>query len=191
MNDVRRLDIKIANLKRQKRQRRLLWSLVGAMGIVAILVVATNADLRLQIEELQTVAHAHQLEEQGQVLELTVQERELVERVVAAEARGESFEGQMAVAQVIRDRCLLNSLSVEEVVYAKGQFAEPYGGEISSTTEAAVGFVFEGGHNIFDIPVTHFYAHDLIEDPDWTEELVFVEEIGGHSFYTETKYATS
>jgi len=191
MNDVRRLDIKIANLKKQKRQRRILWSLVGVIGTVAILAVITNADLRSQIEELQTVAYAHQPEECGQVLELTVQERELVERVVAAEARGESFEGQMAVAQVIRDRCLLNSLSVEEVVYEKDQFAEPYDGEISSTTEAAVGFVFEGGHNIFDVPVTHFYAHDLIDAPDWTEELVFIEEIGGHSFYTETKYAAS
>ncbi len=191
MNDVRRLDIKIANLQRQKRQRRVLGTLIGAMGIVVILAVITNADLRSQVEKLQTVAYAQQIEEREQVLELTVQERELVERVVAAEARGESFEGQMAVAQVIRDRCLISGLPVEKVVYVEEQFAGPYSGEISSTTEAAVGFVFEGGHNIFEMPVTHFYAHDLIEAPDWTTELIFIEEIGGHSFYTEAKYAAS
>lgn len=188
MNDVRRLEIKIANLKKQKRQRKV-WTIVVALLVVALIV--SQSTISQLNDQINCTAHAKETPEKGQVLELLEQERELVQRVVAAEARGESFKGQMAVAQVIRDRCLLNSLSVEEVVYAKDQFAAPYDGEISSTTEAAVGFVFEGGHNIFDVPVTHFYAHDLIDAPDWTKELVFVEEIGGHSFYTDAKYAAS
>ena len=188
MNDVRRLEIKIANLKKQKKQRKA-WTIVVVLLVVALIV--SQSTINQLNNQINCTAYAKEAPEKGQVLELSEQERELVQRVVAAEARGESFKGQMAVAQVIRDRCLLKNLPVEDVIYAKDQFAELYEGEISSTTEAAVGFVFEGGHNIFDIPVTHFYAHDLIEAPDWTEELVYVEEIGGHSFYTEAKYATS
>ena len=191
MNDVRRLEIKIANLKKQKKQRRILLLTVGILGGALLFAINTINDLEHKIDVMPTVVYAIESETTGQTVELTAQERELVEKVVAAEARGESFKGQMAVAQVIRDRCLQKNLTVEAVIYEKDQFAEPYDGEISSTTEAAVGFVFEGGHNIFDFPVTHFYAYDLIEAPEWTEQLVFVERIGGHSFYTEAKYAAS
>lgn len=191
MNDIRRLDIKIAQMRKQKRERKTLLLLIGVLALTVIIVAVTNSNLKEQIEGLQVATYAQTTEETGHILELTAEERVLVERVVAAEARGESLMGQMAVAQVIRDRCLLGDLQVTEVVYAKDQFAQPYDGEISSTTEAAVGFVFEGGHNVFEGPVTHFYAHDLIDAPDWTNEITFVGEIGGHSFYTEAEYATS
>lgn len=188
MNDVRRLEIKIANLQKQKRQRRATFLVCALLTVALVISLSTIGKLK---EEIGSVAYAKECHEKGQAFELSAEERELVERVVAAEARGESFKGQMAVAQVIRDRCLLTGKKVEEVVYAKAQFAEPYDGEISSTTEAAVGFVFEGGHNIFEIPVTHFYAYEIIEPPYWTEEFAFVEEIGGHRFYTEVGYAAS
>lgn len=176
--------MKIANLKRQKRQHRVLMIAVGSLGIALAVSLGYIADLQKELKTAPVVACAAEVTTEN-VFRLTTDERELVEQVVAAEARGENFEGQMAVAQVIRDRCILNEQTVEEVVNAEGQFAEAYDGEISSTTEAAVGLVFEGGHNVFEVPVTHFYAQDLIDMPEWTGNLVFVEEIGGHSFFTE------
>lgn len=175
--------MKIANLKRQKKQRRILMIVVCVLGISLAVSLGFIADLQNKLKAGPTVACAAETTEN--VFRLTESERELVERVVAAEARGEKIKGQMAVAQVIRDRCILNEQSVEEVVTEESQFAEAYDGEVSSTTEAAVGLVFEGGHNVFEVPVTHFYAQDLIEMPQWTGNLVFVEEIGGHSFFTE------
>ena len=74
---------------------------------------------------------------------LTAAEREMVERVVAAEARGESFEGQAAVAEVIYNRCMNRGQSVEQVIWADKQFAYPYGGEISQDTKEAVAAVFD------------------------------------------------
>lgn len=115
---------------------------------------------------------------------LTDEERDLVERVVAAEARGESIEGQMAVAQTIMDRCTTRNQSITEVCTAPAQFAEPYGGEISEKTQDAVSFVFDKGEMVFEL-VTHFYAWEEIELPYWTADKEFVGEIGGHRFYAD------
>lgn len=65
---------------------------------------------------------------------------ELLERVVAAEARGESVDCQEAVATVILNRWQDGKFgdTLNEVMTADGQFAEPYDGEISIATHLAV-----------------------------------------------------
>ena len=115
---------------------------------------------------------------------LTDDERELVERVVAAEARGESIECQMAVAQTILDRAVSREQSITEVCTAPYQFADPYQGEISEKTQDAVFLVFDNGVKVFD-KVTHFYASHLIDPPYWTESKEFKGEIGGVRFYAD------
>ena len=115
---------------------------------------------------------------------LTVEERELVERVVAAEARGESIECQMAVAQTILDRAVSREQSITKVCTAPYQFADPYQGEVSEKTQDAVFLVFDNGAKVFD-KVTHFYASHLIDPPYWTESKEFKGEINGVSFYAD------
>ncbi len=115
---------------------------------------------------------------------LTDEERELVERVVAAEARGESIECQMAVAQTILDRVVSREQSVTEVCTAKYQFASPYQGEVSEKTQDAVFLVFDNGAKVFD-KVTHFYASHLIDPPYWTESKEFKGEINSVRFYAD------
>ena len=115
---------------------------------------------------------------------LTAEERELVERVVAAEARGESIECQMAVAQTIIDRAVSREQSITEVCTAPYQFADPYQGEVSEKTQDAVFLVFDNGAKVFD-KVTHFYAHKLIDPPYWAESKEFKGEIGGVRFYAD------
>ena len=109
---------------------------------------------------------------------LTDEERELVERVVAAEARGESIECQMAVAQTILDRVVSREQSVTEVCTA------PYQGEVSEKTQDAVFLVFDNGAKVFD-KVTHFYASHLIDPPYWTESKEFKGEINSVRFYAD------
>ena len=115
---------------------------------------------------------------------LTAEERELVERVVAAEARGEEIECQMAVAQTILDRAVSREQSITKVCTAPYQFASPYQGDISEKTQDAVFLVFDNGAKIFD-KVTHFYASHLIDPPYWTESKKFKGEIGGVRFYAD------
>jgi len=110
---------------------------------------------------------------------LTSEEREIIERVVAAEARGETLKGQMAVANVIKDRAELWNMTPTEVVTAKGQFAEPFQGEISEDTKLAVEIVFDKGIRVFEKPVTHFASNN----PWWAESKTVIGSIGVHTFY--------
>ena len=119
----------------------------------------------------------------GHSLELTNEERDLVERIVAGEARGESLECQMACAQAIRDRSLEWDKPVTEICTAKWQFCEPYQGEISDRTKDAVKFTFDYGIDTLEYPVTHFYAFKLIPPPDWTYAKELRGEIGDVRFY--------
>ena len=107
-------------------------------------------------------------------------EREMVERVVAAEARGESFEGQAAVAEVIYNRCINRCLSVEEVIWADKQFAHPYGGEISQDTKEAVAAVFD--YEILSLDGAEYFHANYVT-PSWTQDMEKVCQIGGHIFY--------
>jgi spore germination cell wall hydrolase CwlJ-like protein len=111
--------------------------------------------------------------------ELTQEEREIIERVVAAEARGETLKGQMAVANVIKDRAELWNMTPTEVVTAKGQFAEPFQGEISEDTKLAVEIIFDKGIRVFKEPVTHFASNN----PWWAEHKAIIGKIGVHTFY--------
>lgn len=119
----------------------------------------------------------------GHSLDLTDEERDLVERIVAGEARGESLECQMACAQAIRDRCLEWGKPVTEICTAKWQFCEPFTGEITDRTKDAVKFTFDYGIDTLEYPVTHFYAFKLIPAPDWTYEKELRGEIGDVRFY--------
>ena len=119
----------------------------------------------------------------GHCLELTNEERDLVERIVAGEARGESLECQMACAQAIRDRCLEWDKPVTEICTAKWQFCKPHQGEITDRTKDAVKFTFDYGIDTLEYPVTHFYAFKLIPAPDWTYEKELRGEIGDVRFY--------
>jgi len=102
------------------------------------------------------------------VYALNPDERDLVCRVVAAEARGEGLQGMMAVAQTILDRSELWNQSVTEVVTTPDQYADPYQGEISDEVYLAVADVFDGGIRVFDQPVTHFYDNS-IREPKWVD----------------------
>lgn len=119
----------------------------------------------------------------GHSLVLSDEERDLVERIVAGEARGESLECQMACAQAIRDRCLEWDKPVAEICTAKWQFCEPHQGKITDRTKDAVRFTFDYGIDTLEYPVTHFYAFKLIPAPDWTYEKELRGEIGDVRFY--------
>jgi len=115
-----------------------------------------------------------------QIFYLSEAERELTERVVAAEARGEGIEGQAAVAEVIFNRAYFWDMTVTEVLTAKGQFAKPYQGEISDSIKNAVSEIFD--RQEFSLNgATHFHA-DYV-NPNWAVNKKFVTQIGVHRFY--------
>ena len=111
---------------------------------------------------------------------LTPQERDLVERVVMAESGGESYKGQMLVAQCILNACEIDGIRPAEVirkyVYAK---ARP---EPSDSVKRAVSAVFDKGEQVTDEPIVYFYAPRMVKS-EFHESQVFCIEEGGHRFF--------
>lgn len=149
-------------------------------------VVEAASEAAVEVIESQEIPHdeaAAYLEKGDHVYPLTDEERDLVERVVAAEARGESLEGMMGVAQTIRDRCITRNQSPKEVCLAPYQYADPYQGEIKDMVKDAVLFTFDIGDSALEYPTTHFYGQELITPPDWTYSKTCRGTIGGATFY--------
>jgi len=113
---------------------------------------------------------------------LTPQERDLVERVVMAEAGGESYKGQMLVCQCILNACEIDGIRPAEVirkyVYAK---ARP---EPSDSVKQAVSAVFDKGETVTDEPILYFYAPALVKS-EFHESQRFVLAEGNHKFFAE------
>lgn len=149
-------------------------------GLMAGIALASDKPSYPHVDnsKMFSVAAVHDAEV-GKMI-LTAAEREMVERVVAAEARGESFEGQAAVAEVIYNRCVNRGQSVEQVIWADKQFAHPYGGEISQDTKEAVAAVFD--YELLSLDGAEYFHADYVL-PSWAEDMEEVCRIGNHIFY--------
>ena len=111
-------------------------------------------------------------------IQLTLEETRLLARVVWVEARGESLEGQQAVAEVVLNRMASANYpdSLKGVLYAENQFrsipfldeAEPYQAQYEAIERAIY------GPYILPENVTHFATY-AVNDHVWGS-------IGGHVF---------
>lgn len=114
--------------------------------------------------------------------QLSASERDTVERVVMAEVGGESFAGQMLVAQ-----CILNAAEKEGVQPSEAVVIYSYTSSRPDPTQSvkdAVAAVFDRGEVAIDAPVMYFYNPALVTS-DWHESQIFVAEVGGHRFFAE------
>ena len=156
-------------------------TVAAAGGLMAGIALASDKPAEIyqhDVDNKKIFAADHDAEA-GKMI-LTAAEREMIERVVAAEARGESFEGQAAVAEVIYNRCMNRGQSVEQVIWADKQFAYPYGGEISQDTKEAVAAVFD--YEILSLGGAEYFHADYVT-PYWAEDFEEVCHIGNHIFY--------
>jgi TolA-binding protein len=111
---------------------------------------------------------------------LTRGERDLVERVVMAESGGESYKGQMLVAQCILNACEIDGIrpvkAIKKYVYAK---ARP---EPSDSVKRAVSAVFDKGDTVTDEAIVYFYAPALVKS-EFHEAQRFALTEGNHKFF--------
>ena len=107
--------------------------------------------------------------------------------VVAAESRGEPYEGQVAVAQCILETSKKTLLTPEEVVKMKNRYAPPCESEEGKeiVMDACIN-VFANGETFFEEPVEYFYSIAGGFVSDWHENnLKYVGTIGNHKFFME------
>lgn len=109
-----------------------------------------------------------------------------VVRVVGAEARGEPWEGKLAVCQCIQETAERTGKTPYEVVQ-KG-YASPVGRDVMDGMEdvnEACLLVFLNGYKPFAEPIQYFYSTANGFYSKWHESQVFCFEIGSHRFFKE------
>lgn len=114
-------------------------------------------------------------------------------QAVYFEARGEVKAGQVAVAQVIMNRVHSPKYpnSIKEVVWQPKQFSYTHDGKHERMLDqVAKAKAYDVAHFVLNYGQffdsmegsDHYYAHKLA-NPVWKDKMVFVAQIGNHSFY--------
>lgn len=124
----------------------------------------------------------NEVEDPAPFFEITDEERELIEQVVAAEARGEPYEGQMAVAQCILTACQKDGIRPAEAIQ-KYKYTTARATPTWSVMHA-VSVVFDNGELVTDEPILYFY-NPALASGTFHERQIFVIEIGNHRFFKE------
>lgn len=156
--------------KRKALRAATLAAAVLLLGGISVAIFTTPA--AETVEPTEPAARYH----------LTDAERDVVERVVMAEAGGESFEGQMLVAQ-----CILNAAEKRGVEPSEAVVLYSYTKSRPDPTQRvkdAVAAVFDRGETVVDEPILYFYNPALVIS-DFHESQIFVIEEGGHRFFAE------
>lgn len=185
---------------REARHAARMWrSLAWAAVVVALVVLFLAIQNRADATEVELVKEAvvqydppptpmpevdvSEMETATPRYTLTDSERDIVERVVMAEAAGEGFDGQRLVAQCILNTAEAMDLRPDAVVLAPNQYASP-AAEASQEVKDAVSAVFDDGDMVTGEPIRWFYNDKLVYS-EWHEGKRFVMYFGNHKFFAE------
>lgn len=117
----------------------------------------------------------------------TEEEEALLVSLVIAEAKGEPYEGQVAVAQVVCDRVAAGyGATITEVIYAENQFAAPSTeshDKYPLAVEAVHAVLYEG-ERAFEEPTLFFFNPEWSSPSavEWLRTKPYVGTIGNHEF---------
>ncbi|WP_280772311.1 cell wall hydrolase [Salipaludibacillus daqingensis] len=118
-------------------------------------------------------------------IELSASDRDLMERLVHAETRGQEYDGKVAVAEVVFNRVDSNEFpeTVREVILQERQFSPVASGAINNTpsdkTIDAVQDAVEGTNLVDD---ALFFWNPDIATSRWLENKLVIRTIDDHEF---------
>lgn len=192
--------------KRPRSQKRLVYRLLNALffAVFAAIIIATCAEsaspapvvasatasaqgapqlveLIYQQDNAATIPEPSEAEPEPSRYEsfsLSDEDMVLLAKIIWLEARGESFEGQQAVAEVVFNRMLSEYFpdTLSDVIYQKGQFSTAsmvHTADPDNTQYLAIEAALNGP-NILPLEVV-FFATTAENDNVWGS-------IGGHTF---------
>ena len=175
-----------------KMWRSLAWAAVVVALVVLFLALqdkAQAAEVESEPVEARVVQYDPPPEPMPEIIvpevryALTDAERDLVERVVMAEAGGEGFDGQRLVAQCILNTAEAMDMRPDEVVTAPNQYAPP-AEHASEMVMDAVSAVFDDGDMVTNEPIRWFYAPKYVYSA-WHESKRYVLTYQNHKFFAE------
>lgn len=115
---------------------------------------------------------------------IIINDKELLARLVQAEANGESFAGKVAVASVVLNRIDSNQFpnTVQGVIYERNQFSPVANGSINNTpNQDSIRAVDVALNNRTDYESLYFY-NPSISNSKWFNTLTTTRVIGNHVF---------
>lgn len=121
---------------------------------------------------------------------ISASERELLERLVEAEAKGESLVGKIAVVNVVLNRVRDEDFpdTITEVIFQKGQFSPVSNDSIHNQTPSeesrlAVQKAVDEGYRVFGDKVLYFCNPELSTSRWMIRTKKEAMKIGRHTFY--------
>lgn len=148
-----------------------------------------TADTEKDTEEITLIADNDIYETDEDTQKLTTEDSEiyLLAQLIAHEARGEGFDGWVAVAEVVKNRILseLFPSTMEEVIYESGQFAGSDDIESMTPTEEIIEVarsVMEGKLEVLGNADVLYFRNAKGSKSDWDGHKWF-KEINHHEFY--------
>ena len=144
-------------------------------------------EIKPQIVEQESEIDEPEIEYYVSPINLTEDDRWLIESVVAGECAYEPYEGKLAVAQCYFDAMVKDGLTAREVkeVY---QY-DGWNPDLDKQNRKLYIEVMDAVHDIFDMgqfvtekPILFFYAPSLCDSP-WHESQNYAMTIGGHKFF--------
>jgi N-acetylmuramoyl-L-alanine amidase len=158
------------------KQGESIWDIAKQYGVPIQTLKEVNNNENNVAEPGKTVIIPHVMNES---------DKELLARLVHAEAKGEPYRGKVAVAGVVLNRLDSGEFpdSVRDVIYQKNQFSPVGDGSINKAAgKDAVRAVNEA-------IAIHGYTNDAlyfwnpsISDSEWMKKLDCIKIIGGHHF---------
>lgn len=118
------------------------------------------------------------------VINITNAERDLMARLVRAEAESESFEGKIAVASVIFNRVASSQFpnSITDVIYQKGQFSPVSNGAINSPADAESIRAVDAALISDQTNGALFFYNPRTATSRWLDSKETIMVIGNHTF---------
>ncbi len=153
--------------------------LIVMVSVIILSSCLNNVDA--YVVELST----NKVEKTDKVVNLTNDEYMLLSKLVAGEARGESYEGQVAVAAVVINRMKDPRFpeSIENVIYQKNAFSVVRNGAINiEPTETAFKAVDEALYGNDPTDNAIYFWNPSISTCKWIETLDPYMRIGNHVF---------
>ena len=123
--------------------------------------------------------------EPKEVISITNDELYLLSKLVSSEARGESYEGQVAVAAVVINRVLDSRFpdNIKDVIYQKNAFSVVNNGEIyKSPTDSAYKAAREALYGSDPTSGAIYFWNPEIATCSWIKTLDPYKRIGNHVF---------
>ncbi|MCH1967870.1 MAG: cell wall hydrolase [Paraclostridium sordellii] len=162
-------------------------------AFITILCISFNLDISFaenegQVNERNNIVNNQEEKNENkskEVISITNDELYLLSKLVSSEARGESYEGQVAVAAVVINRVLDPRFpdDIKEVIYQRNAFSVVNNGEIyKEPTDSAYKAAREALYGSDPTRGAIYFWNPDIATCNWIKTLDPYKRIGNHVF---------